>query len=99
MFKAIILPLAQEDILKSAKWYNLQKKGLGLKFSKSVRAEVKKICKNPDAFVNRYKNVHTAVMNKYPFLIHYLIEKESKTIVVIAVYHTSLNPETNWGKR
>ncbi len=34
-------------------------------------------------------------MNDYPFVIHYLIEKEFKKVVVVAVFYTSLNPN-NW---
>jgi plasmid stabilization system protein ParE len=98
MFKVIILPLAKQDIAKSSNWYNLQKKDLGLKFTKAVRSEVKTICKNPDAFVKRYKNVHTAVMKKFPFLIHYLIQKETEIIVITAVFHTSLNSD-KWNER
>lgn len=99
MFKLIILPLAKQDIKEAASWYNEKQKGLGLRFTKSVRSEVKTIQLNPLAFVNRYKETHTAVMSDFPFMIHYIIDDTRKAIVVTAVFHTSLNPDTNWGKR
>jgi plasmid stabilization system protein ParE len=98
MFNAIILPLAKEDIKEAATWYNEKQKGLGLRFTKAVRSEVKTIQLNPFAFVNRYKETHTAVMSDFPFMIHYLIDEPRNTIVVTAVFHTSLNP-VKWEKR
>lgn len=37
MYKAVIVPLAKEDIKNTAKWYNKQQKGLGKRFVKEVR--------------------------------------------------------------
>jgi hypothetical protein len=40
--------------------------------------------------------VRTAVLDVFPFMIHYLIDEPGKKIVIIAVLHTSRNPEI-WG--
>jgi plasmid stabilization system protein ParE len=99
MYKVLILPVAQQDIREAALWYNEKKKGLGLRFSKNVRLNLKYIIKNPLLFANRYKTTHTAVMKDFPFMIHYQIQESTKIVVVTAVFHTSLNPSTNWKKR
>jgi plasmid stabilization system protein ParE len=99
MYKVLILPLAQSDIKEAALWYNEKKKGLGLRFAKNVRVNIKIISKNPFLFVNRYKTTHTAVMKGFPFMIHYQIDEKIKTVLVSAVFHTSLKPTTNWNKR
>jgi len=98
MFKVEILPLALEDITSIAIWYNEQQKGLGLRFAKTLRYDTRKIQKNPNAFVKRYKKIHTYVMSDFPFLIHYFIEENQKKIIISAVFHTSLNPE-KWNER
>jgi hypothetical protein len=54
--------------------------------------------KNPKAPNIRYKNVRTAVLNMFPFLVHYTIDERNKTIVVSAVLHTSRNPKL-WESR
>jgi plasmid stabilization system protein ParE len=99
MHTVIILPLAKQDIKKAANWYNEKQKGLGLRFTKAVRSEVQIIQKNPAASRIRYKETHTAVMSKFPFMIHYFIDHSRKAIVVTTVFHTSLNPDENWTKR
>ena len=98
MYKSIILPLAKEDIREAAKWYNKQQKGLGKRFTTEVREKVHFIRQNPKASNVRYSKVRTAVLNVFPFMIHYTIDEKNKTIIVSAVLHTSRNPEL-WKNR
>jgi hypothetical protein len=51
IYKVLILPAAQQDIKEAALWYNEMKKGLGLRFSKNVRLNLKYIIKNPLLFM------------------------------------------------
>ncbi|MBL1212682.1 MAG: hypothetical protein HND52_04870 [Ignavibacteriae bacterium] len=37
-----------------------------------------------------YKNIRRALIRKFPFGIHYIIENEQ--VIVIAVFHVSRNP-------
>jgi len=71
---------------------------LGKKFTAEVRKKVKFIRKNSKATAIRYKNVRTALLDKFPFLIHYVVDDANKTIIIAAVFHTSLNPDI-WDKR
>lgn len=93
MYKAIILPLAKLDIADAAAWYNSKRKGLGKQFTNEVRSKVLFIRKNPKASVVRYDDTHCAVLDVFPFMIHYTIDDPRKTIIVAAVFHTSLNPD------
>lgn len=94
-FKITILPDAKDDIGLAVKWYNKQKKGLGGEFIDSIQEAVKVLKTNP-FFVKRYKEVHTLPLKRFPFMIHYLIDESAGTIIILAVLHTSLNPESNW---
>ena len=97
MYKVKILPPAKRDIEESAKWYNEKQKGLGKKFTSQIRQKIEDVKQNPKAFPIRYdKNTRTAITNVFPFMIHFTIE--NKTIIIKAVFHTSLNPE-KWHKR
>lgn len=97
MYKVKILPPAKLDIEESAKWYNDQQKGLGKKFTTQIREKIKYIKQNPKAIPIRYDNItRTAVTDVFPFMIHFTIE--NKTIIIKAVFHTSLNPK-KWKKR
>ncbi|MCD4710429.1 MAG: type II toxin-antitoxin system RelE/ParE family toxin [Bacteroidales bacterium] len=98
MYKSIILPLAKEDIREATLWYNRQSKGLGKRFMDEVRGKIHFIKQNPKTCSVRYDNVRTAVLNIFPFMIHYTIDPDKKTVIVSAVLHTSRNPEL-WQKR
>jgi plasmid stabilization system protein ParE len=98
MYKTVILPLAKEDIRESAKWYNKQSEGLGKKFTTEVRRKVHFIKQNPNASNIRYNKVRTAVLEVFPFMIHYIIDEEANSIIISAVLHTSRNPKI-WEKR
>lgn len=74
-----------------------KKYGLGRIFLEEVREKLTFIKKNPEAAVNRYKNVRTALLDIFPFMIHYRIEEERNQIIVVAVFHTSLNPD-RWNR-
>ncbi len=98
MYKSFILPLAKADIREAALWYNEKQKGLGKRFITEVREKVHFIKQNPKASNVRYNGVRTTVLNVFPFMIHYTIDKNNKTIIVSAVFHTSRNPVV-WKER
>lgn len=98
MYKSVILPLAKDDIREAARWYNKQQKGLGKKFTEEVREKVHFIRQTPKASNVRYNGVRTAVLNVFPFMVHYIIDEKNKTIIVSAVLLTSRDPEI-WKNR
>ncbi len=98
MYKAIILPLAKEDVKVAAHWYNDNQKGLGKRFIKDVRSKILYIRKNPKSVSTRYDDTRCVVLNTFPFMVHFSIDEEQKVIIVSAVFHTSLNPD-RWKKR
>jgi len=98
MYKAVILPLAKEDIRNSAKWYNEKQKDLGKRFTSEIREKVYFVRQNPQTGNIRYNNVRIIVLNIFPFMIHYILDDHNKAIVISAVLHTSRNPEL-WAER
>lgn len=84
MYKALILPLAKEDIREAARWYNQQRPGLGNRFTREVRGIVKYIKQNPHACNIRYSQVRTALIKVFPFMLHYTVDEDSKTVIVLA---------------
>jgi plasmid stabilization system protein ParE len=98
MYKSIILPSAKEDIRDAAIWYNEQKKGLGKRFIREVREVDNYIRQNPKICSIRYEKIRTAVLSIFPFMVHYVIDEEDKTILIISVLHTSWNPKI-WKER
>ncbi len=98
MYKSIILPHARDDIRDAATWYNKKRDGLGKRFTANVREIVRHVKQNPAAFNVRYDKVSTAVLDIFPYMIHFTIDEANKTVIVSAVFHTSRDPEL-WRKR
>ncbi len=93
MYKVIILPIAKLDINEAAVWYNEKQIGLGKRFITEARQKVNQIKRNPFISVNRYDEIRTAVLEVFPFMIHYSVNEAEKTILILAVLHTSRNPD------
>lgn len=98
MYKSIILPLAKKDIKEAADWYNAKQKGLGKRFIQKIRLRVHSICKHPKASAIRYDNTRNAILDVFPYMIHYTVDELQKIIIISAVFHTSLNPD-KWKDR
>ncbi len=98
MYKLAIDPLAKIDIEDSIRWYNRASQGLGNQFYKKVKSTFFLIQNKPLHFPIRYKTTRTALVEKFPFLIHYNIDESNETIAVLGVLHTSRNSEI-WEER
>jgi plasmid stabilization system protein ParE len=93
MYKAVILPLAKQDIKEAATWYNARQSGLGKRYTTHVRKTVHYICQNPDAVAIRYDSVRTVLIDTFPYMIHFTTDHDKKIITVIAILHTARDPE------
>ncbi len=98
MYEVKILPLAKGDIQEAALWYNRQRKGLGKRFTAQIRDRISVIQRYPKISPIRSDEVRTAVIDIFPFMIHYTVDEIQKHIIVAAVFHTSRNPKI-WKRR
>lgn len=94
--KLIFRPEAELDLSEAVSWYEKKVKGLGANFLLNIEAAIESIIRTPEAFTPIYKNTRRALVRKFPFGIHYLIEKEK--IVVLAIFHARRNPK-EWKTR
>jgi len=98
MYKSIILPVAKQDIKDAAKWYNSQKPGLGKELSAAVRKKVRFIRQNPKAVAIRYEDTRTALLDTFPYMVHFAVDDSKKMVVVSAVLSTHRDPDL-WTSR
>ena len=87
---------AETDLDDAAVWYQTQLAGLGYEFLDEIKKTLQVMADNPEIFQVIYKDVHRAVVQRFPFVIYYQVEEE--TIVVLAIIHASRNPH-DWKKR
>jgi hypothetical protein len=89
---------ALQDIQNSTIWYNEQAENLGSLFQAKVKRQIGSLKNNPHIYAIRYSNVRCMPIEKFPFLIHFVIDEVNFKVQVFAIFHTSRNP-TIWLKR
>ncbi len=96
MYQLLISDESRLDILDAFSWYEKKRSGLGKDFEHCLEAGLIQLQKGPLLTQKRYKNLRIYFIDRFPYGIHYLIEKDK--IMVFGVFHTSRNPQ-NWKKR
>ena len=81
---------ARAEFESAARWYEEKRKGLGAQFVLVVEAKLDSIRKNPELFPVVYK-YRRAIVKRFPFAIFF--EALDKGINVLAIYHTSREPQ------
>ncbi len=96
-YKLVIRPEVYSDIQSGVDWYNSKQKGLGRQLFNAIQKEYTVLKKAP-VFQVRYDDVHCLPVKKFPYMIHYIVEEDSKTVVILGLINTYLNPE-KWQER
>lgn len=83
---------AEEEIISSWNWYEERQQGLGDRFVKEVFIKVNLIERNPERYPERRQHFRETPVAVFPYLIIYRINKQKRSINIVSVFHTSLNP-------
>jgi len=83
--------LAAKEFNEAVEWYELQSKGLGKQFKKSVIEQINKIKKNPKWYLIEDDNIYKAYIPKFPYKILFSINK-NKNIIIWAIAHMHRKP-------
>ena len=82
--------LAIQELYDAVAYYELELKGLGQLFREEVKGGIKRILKNPRAWMIERGEVRKYLLHKFPFKILYSIE--SNHIFIIAIAHQHRHP-------
>jgi hypothetical protein len=89
-YQVLVAEAAEKDIQETFIWYNEQKRLLGDTFKVLIEHSIHSIQTNPYKFSIKYKKVRICFLKKFPFGIHYTINKNN--IIIVGVFHTAINP-------
>jgi plasmid stabilization system protein ParE len=92
-YKIKIEPQALADIREIADWYDDKQIGLGKRFKETVVKQIDYLKKNPSICPIRYSQIRCVLVKKFPYMAHFYINQETKTIEVLAVISTDRNPK------
>ncbi|OBX26117.1 hypothetical protein LX77_02077 [Gelidibacter algens] len=90
-YKVLISDEAYFDISDAMFWYHTKQVELKTQFLSEIKSSIE-----PYHIQKRYKSVRILFLKTFPFGIHFTIQ--DNTVKVIAVFHTSKNPQ-NWTKQ
>ncbi|RTY66287.1 hypothetical protein EKM05_11380 [Flavobacterium sp. GSP27] len=95
-YKIVIVEEAKLDFKTALDWYKGIHPKLGDTFSNSFKESLKIIKSNPLLFQIRYDKTRVALIENFPYLIHF--NSYENIIVITAIFHTSRNTEI-WTER
>jgi hypothetical protein len=88
-----LTPKAKEEFVDAYNYYEEKINGLGDKFRKEVYHFISLIISNPFHYPLKSKKQREVVLKKFPFLILFRIEENTKIIYVSSIFHTNRNPK------
>lgn len=91
-FKVTLLPDAYLDIKEIIDWYNSKQSGLGKSFYLSLKAKIRSISLAPFSFQISYKESRRAMIDSFPYQIHFRVNELERVVVIYSVTHTSRTP-------
>lgn len=90
------LRVAVLEAREARRFYDDATAGLGERFVGELEATIERIVEFPRAWPECEPPVRRAVVNRFPYLVHYVVE--GRTVVVLGVYHAKRRP-ISWRER
>jgi plasmid stabilization system protein ParE len=97
-YKVKIEPEALADIQDITDWYNKRKVGLGKRFQAIAIKQINGLKKDPHICTIRYNEIRCMVVKNFPYMIHFYINDETRTVEVLAVFSTDRDTKI-WQER
>ena len=83
---------ALAELLAAHQWYEEQEPGLGREFLRVFRRLIDAVAEHPAMYPRHRDTIRRAFMRKFPYSVFYSVEDD--IILVIAVFATSRNPDS-----
>lgn len=93
LFKVIYANEVFDDLQKAIDYYNSRKKGLGIRFYKAVKIQISEIKSNALGYQVRYETIRCAPLKTFPYTIHYSVNQDTKTMMIIALFCDYRDPK------
>lgn len=95
-YSVIFLARAQRELLEAWEWYEDRQAGLGDRFRNKVMERIHNITQHPERYPLRNKGFREVLIEVFPYLVIYRIDKNKNTIAIASIFHTSQNPKRKY---
>jgi plasmid stabilization system protein ParE len=89
VYSVSIAEAAENDIREAFLWYEAQQENLGDLFEDFVSKALDSIRSNPLKAQVRHGDTRIFFLKKFPYGIHFRVDEIEKSILIVAVFHTS----------
>lgn len=79
--------IASDEMADTCDWYEQQQSGLGLRFKTAVREAAIRIARTPLMFPVEIEDVRRYVMNRFPYILRYVVRVDEVWIVAVSHQH------------
>lgn len=91
MFSITLKSKAIIHLKKTFAWYRKKQEQLGFQFLDEVGEKMKSLEINP-YYAIKFKNIRAINLNKFPFIILFIVSEKEYVVTVLTIFHTSQNP-------
>jgi hypothetical protein len=87
-YKLTFHPLLDSEVQEIISYYNSKREGLGLEFFEELQGKYRTLKTSP-LFQKRYNDIHCLPLKRFPYMVHFSVDKKSKTVFIEAIYGTA----------
>lgn len=91
-FLVVLDPRAINDVQDAIDYHDDQQEGLGKRFDIELDEYLLLLERNPN-FQIRYDRIHCLPLKTFPYMIHFSLDEDHKTLRVLAVLYTGASTE------
>ncbi|MBX6422792.1 type II toxin-antitoxin system RelE/ParE family toxin [Thermosulfurimonas sp. F29] len=90
--KIEFLEAAKEEFEEAIEYYEIQQKGLGLRFNTEVKRALQRIFLNPYMYPIVSESIRRCILHTFPYSIFYTVLEDEKVILILAIAHHHRRP-------
>ena len=87
MWRLVVRPQVEEDLVEASLWYDTKQIGLGDQFLAEYVAAIYRILENPGLFSIAVNGLRPCLIKRFSYIIHFVVEDDQ--IIVIAVMNAA----------
>jgi hypothetical protein len=86
------------DTAQAVDCYNEKQACLGDRLFNKIKKQTAKLSTTAMLYAVKYDDIRCMSIEKFPYLVHYRVNEQTKTVKVEALFHTSRDPKI-WDQR
>src|ERR1035437_9250307 len=94
-FKIVLYDEAISDFSKALEYYHNISPAVAKKFHSAVNTTFNDLKKNP-FYQIRYDNFRLKLIKKFPYLLHFIVDENSKIVFVYGIRNSHQNPDSSY---